>query len=157
MENFDKSFEELFWPNKPEESIKEFSNWIMGIAFANCAFLISESNRITDCHCNSHKALFIFILILAMLGALISGFNKFLILKRDIFLSIKQQIFKAILVDYKLNKIPQNEAINQWEALRKEFNSKFKKIEIIGLILNISILLTTASIIMTAIYILLTL
>lgn len=156
MIDFNKSFEEIVTPSKSEESLKQFSNWIVGISFATCSFLITESSNFIGKECHSNKTLYLLILVLSMLGAFISGLNKYLILSRDTKLSVKQDILKRITIDLQLEKIDIDSAKKEWDNNMKDWSSAFVSIQKIGTILNISLVLTAASILLSGLYILLT-
>jgi hypothetical protein len=154
MEEFDKAFEEFARPNKAEDALKEFSNWILGISFATCAFLITESKDLIGQYCNQHKLLFKFILIVSMLNALISGFNKYFILNRDAALSGKQDILKHIVIQLKLNKIGFDQAKADWDRNMQDWSREFSKMMIIVNVLKFSIISTLITILLTGFYIL---
>lgn len=156
MEDFDKTFENVVTPKKSEESLKEFSNWILGISVAVCAFLITESKELAELNCSSHKSLFVITLILAMLNAFISGFNKYLILKRDSVLSGRQDILKKILSQLKLEKIELQEAEKEWDINMAGWTKAFKIIPFILKVLNVSLILTVVTILLAGLYIILT-
>jgi hypothetical protein len=156
MTDFNKSFEEIVTPSKSKESLKQFSNWIIGISFAICSFLITESSNFIGKECHSNKTVYIIILILSMLGAFISGLNKYFILNRDTKLSVKQDILKRITIDLQLKKIDVDSAIKEWDKHMGDWTSAFVSIQKIGIILNISLVLTAASILLSGLYILLT-
>lgn len=155
MFDFNKSFEEIASPNKFEESIRQFSNWILGISIAVCSFLILESrDLIQDSTC--YSILVKILLSLSMACTLISGLTKYMLLNRDIKLSIKQDIFKRIIVDLRLKKISFEEAKIDWDNHMRDWTSVFSTIGLIGKVFNLSIALTTLTIIFTGIFILVT-
>ena len=156
MENFDDLFEELVSPKKAEEPLKEFSNWVLGISVGLCAFLISESNDLIGQSCRSHKTLYLIILILSMLNTIFCGFNKYLILKRESILSVKQAIFRKIMSRFNLKQIEFNKANEEWEIHMKIWRKEFVKITSIEFILNMTLLLTVVTILLTGFYIILT-
>lgn len=153
MEDFDKIFEEVVSPKNAEKSLKEFSNWVLGISVAVCAFLITESKELLGQYCSSHKALYQIILIIAMLNALISGLNKYLILKRDTGLSVRQDILKKIIIQLKLNQIELNEAKIDWDKNMKDWTGEFKRIIYIEYILKVSLIFTIVTILLAGFYI----
>lgn len=156
MENFDNLFEELVSPKKAEDPLKEFSNWILGISIGLCVFLISESSDLLVQFCKSFKSLYIVILILSMLNVFLCGLNKYLILKRESILSVKQAIFRKIMSRFTLKQIEFNEANADWEKHMEVWRIEFDKIRSIEYILNITLILTLITILLTGFYILLT-
>lgn len=156
MIDFNKSFEEFVSPNKAEESLRQFSNWIVGISFATWSFLITESDKFIGQECEANKPFYMIILAFSMLGAFISGLNKYFILNRDTKLSVKQDILKRVMIDLQLQKIDLNTAITEWDKHMNDWTSAFATIRVIGIVLNISLVLTAISVLLAALYILLT-
>jgi hypothetical protein len=156
MNDFNKSFEDIARPNKSEESLKQFSNWILGISFAVCSFLILESKDLLVQNCNIIRISLKVLLGLSMLSALISGITKYMILNRDVKLSVKQDILKRIMIDLQLNKVSLESAITDWDNHMKDWSAAFVTIGLIGKVFNISLGLTSITIILTGIFILVT-
>lgn len=154
--DFNKTFDEFVSPNKAEESLREFSNWIVGISFSICAFLITESDKFICQEYINNKPLYITILILSMFGAFISGLNKYFILNRDTKLSVTQDLLKRVMINYQLKKVSFETASSEWDKHMKDWTAAFSGIRIIGTILNFSLVLTALAVLLSGLYILLT-
>lgn len=155
MQDFDKIFEELTRPKNSELSIKEFSNWILGISIGLCAFIISQSKDLINLDKEAYKIFYIVILILSMLNSFISGFNKYLILKRDNILSVKQDMCKKIMDEFEKGKIDRRKADSDWNKTMENWLPEFRKIIAIRIILNITLILTVLTCLLIGLFIIL--
>ena len=155
MQDFNKIFEELTRPKNAELSLKEFSNWILGISIGLCAFIIAQSKDLINLDNRYFKSLYFIILILSMLNSFISGFNKYLILRRDSILSVKQDMCKKIMDELEKGKIDRKTADADWNRTMSDWLPEFRKIITIRYILNISLILTVFTSLLIGLYIIL--
>jgi hypothetical protein len=155
MADFDKIFEEIQHSDKAEKSLKEFSNWILGISTGICALLVFEIRDFYFESCAFLKLQYKIILIFSMANILLTGFNKYYILKRDVAMNIKYASLKKLLVFSEINKKKPEEIKEQWETKINEWATEHNKIKTIGRLLNITIFTTLATIVMIGVFILL--
>lgn len=153
MTNFDNIFEEIQYSGKAEKSLKEFSNWIFGISIGITALLIFQMKGFDLSKFCYSKLIYLIIVGYSMLNILLTGFNKYLILRRDTIMSIKYGNLKKLVVFSKINDKKQDEIKEDWSKVFNEWTTEFNKIKTIGQILNLTIITTSISILLSGVFI----
>lgn len=155
MKEFDIIYEKFRFSEATEKSIKDFSNWIFGISIGICTLLIIQIKGNFD-FTNYHyaKQFYKIILLLSMVNTLFTGYNKFLILKRDTLLNSNHWLLKNLFVTVKDGKKKSEDISNELDDIIKDLDVEQKKILKIGKFLYISIVSTLTIVILTGVYIL---
>ncbi len=153
MTNFDNIFEKFQYSDKAEKSLKEFSNWIFGISIGICTLLIFQMKGFDLSKYCFSKLIYLLIVIYSMLNILLTGFNKYLILKRDTIMSIKYGSLKKLVIFSKIHDKKLEEIQEEWNKIFTEWVEEFNKIKIIGHILNVSIITTLIAILFAGIFV----
>ena len=153
MTNFDNIFEEVQYSDKAEKSLKEFSNWIFGISIGICALLVFQMKGFDLSKYCFSKLIYLIIVIYSMLNILLTGYNKYLILKRDTIMSIKYGSLKKLVIFSKINNQKQEEIKEEWSKIFTEWSVEFNKIKTIGQILNVSIFTTMIALLFSGLFI----
>jgi hypothetical protein len=83
MEDFDKVFENIDFASKAEKSMKDFSNWLLGISIGLCGLMVSVIDNQPALISYYLKALSISVLIINMANVLLVGITKYKIVMRE--------------------------------------------------------------------------
>lgn len=159
MTDFDKKFDEIFdkfnFSLKAEKSTIEFSNWILGISVGISALLISQFSEFDFTIICFSKLLYKGILLFSMLNTFLTGYNKFIILKRNIVMNINLGLLKKTVILSSKDKSKTEETIKkEWDLLFDDWCLAYNKIKRIGDILRYSIITTLTTLILAGVYIL---
>jgi len=158
MEN-EKKFEEIFdeytFTKRAEDSLKSYSNWLLGISLGLAAALIS---LITD----ENKILWHFLipLILVFIGILINGFIKRKIFLREIRMNTlfgelkKIKIVREARTQAKLNTDDKSD-LDKWSDAFNKYTTESNKIAGIGKNLNWATYITFTNVLITGVVIVL--
>ncbi len=153
MTNFDNIFEEFQYSDKAEKSLKEFSNWILSISIGIGALLVTQIKEFDLPKYDFNKIIYLTILICSMLNILVTGYNKYMILKRDTIMSIKYGSLKKLMILSKINNKRPEEIKEEWNKIFAEWANEFNKIKRIGQILNISVVTILITILFIGVFI----
>ena len=153
MRNFDEIFEEYQYADKAEKSIKEFSNWILGISIGICTVLLFKMNEFDVAKITCGKFIYIQIVILSLISTLISGYTKYRIYNRDIGMSVLHGELKKLLIFSKINNRKEEDVKAEWTVIFDKWVKEFNKIKPVGKLVNISSILTFVTILLTGLYI----
>ncbi len=153
MANFDDIFDEFQYSNKAEKSLKEFSNWIFGISIGICALLVFQMKGFDLTKFCFSKLIYLVITIFSMLNVLLTGYNKYLILKRDTSMSILYGALKKLVIFSKRNDKKTEEIKEEWDRIFNDWAKEFNEIKKIGKILNWTIITTLISILSAGVFI----
>jgi hypothetical protein len=150
MEDFDTIFEKFQIAEKTETSIKEFSNWLLGISIGLCALMISLTDRLSISSASFTKPLFISILVFSMLNVFITGITKYLIFKRETKMMISRGVLKKIALFHQIQK---NSTFNrtEWDKHFTNWSTEYNKLSSITKLFNTSIIMNLATVIITGI------
>lgn len=88
-----------------------------------------------------------------MLNILVTGYNKYMILKRDAIMSIKYGSLKKLIIFSKRNNGRPEEIEEELNKILAEWAYEFNKIKRIGQILNISVVTTLIAILFIGVFI----
>jgi len=158
MEN-EKKFEEIFdeytFTKRADDSLKSYSNWLLGISLGLAAALIS---LIT----NENKILWHFLipLILVFIGILINGFIKRKIFLREIRMNTlfgelkKIKIVREARTQAKLNTDDKSD-LDKWSDAFNKYTTEINKIAGIGKNLNWATYITFTNVLITGVVIVL--
>jgi len=158
MEN-EKKFEEIFdeytFTKRAEDSLKNYSNWLLGISLGLAAALISLITNETEI-----LWYFLIPIILVFIGILINGFIKRKIFLREIRMNTlfgelkKIKILREARTQAKLNTNDKSD-YDKWNNSFNEYTSESNKIVEIGKNLNWATYLTFVNVLITGIVIVL--
>lgn len=145
---FDVIFDKFTVTERVEKSMKEFTNWLLGISIGLAAIL--QSNQYTDT-CPSILIIIIFTIIIG--GILLIGYTKYLIFNREIQINTKFGELKKLQIlniGKEINNSTKEKALEITENYYKESN----KLESIASFINVGTFLTALNIILTIVLIL---
>lgn len=135
-----------------EKSIKEFSNWIFGIAIGICSLLIIDINKTNTSTCFD-KYLFLILVGISFINCFIAGYVKYSIFIRHIRLSTKEGELMKIKFDYELHPENQNELNKKIDPIVNDWCNSYNSIKRIGWWMNIAIISTIATVLLSASYV----
>lgn len=153
MKDFDEIFEEYQYANKAEKSIKEFSNWILGISIAICTVLLFKMDEFNVSKITCGKLIYIQITILSLISTLIAGYCKYRIYLRDIGMSIHHEELKKLLIFSKIKDKKKEDVKSEWTVIYDKWVKEFNKLNPIGKLIKISSVLTFVTILIAGLYI----
>jgi|GEM_PF-2832802 len=151
MENFDQVFENIDFAGKAEKSMKDFSNWLLGISIGMCGLMISVIDNQTATTSNLYTALYISILIINMANVLLVSTTKYKIVMRETQMMIEYGSLKKISVH---SKDSQTDKV-EWDKHFKNWTTEYNKIATIGKLLSASIKTTLLTVIISGVSIIL--
>jgi hypothetical protein len=145
MGDIDQEFEKIDFASKTEKSIKDFTNWLLGISIGICGFIISVIDNQPTTISNYLKGLSILILTINLANVLLVGITKYKIVMREIQMMIEYGSLKKISVlhkDYQTDKA-------DWEKHFENWTNEYNKIILIGKLLSASIKTTLSTVIIS--------
>ena len=145
MEDFDKVFENIDFASKAEKSMKDFSNWLLGISIGLCGLMVSVIDNQPALISYYLKALSISVLIINMANVLLVGITKYKIVMRETQMMIEYGSLKKISVHPK-DKITDKV---EWDKHFKKWTTEYNKITTIGKLLSASIKTTLSTVIIS--------
>jgi hypothetical protein len=159
MTNVDDIFSRYYFSEKAETPLKGFSNWILGISFGICSLLIFKTKELNLSNPVILKTIYISIVVISMANLLLSGYVKYLLLKRDVSMGVIFSELKKIELFYNpdnTNQQKKKETEEKKDTLATSWASQFNKIGLIGKLFNVSLLTTLITTIATGILLLIT-
>jgi len=157
MNDVDKKFQDFEFSTKADKPISEFSNWIFGISAGMCALLIFQMKDFDIEKYTFLKMIYILLVIWSMINLMLTGYSKYLVFKRDIDMGVKYGTFKKSVVLLESYKETPNYDIEKINVMRifNEYLVEYNKIRKVGKYLNISILTSVITVLLTGVFILL--
>jgi hypothetical protein len=155
-QTFEEIFDEHTHTDRVEKSLKEYSNWLLGISLGLGAAIVSTPNNFKDC-------IFFYIVPLTFVftGILFNGHLKYLILNREIQLNTHFGHLKKVRIlreASKTKEIPIEDDVirmEQWNSIFQKYTAESNKLESIGNKLNWATYFTALNVVLTGIFILL--
>ncbi len=123
MENkrkFEDIFDDYTYTNRVDESLKNYSSWLLGISLGLAAILISLISSKTNAFWY-----FIISLILVFAGILLNGFIKYQIFNREILMNTQFGALKQI--EIKRKSRPQSDLSNNDTIDKEKWTIAFNK------------------------------
>jgi hypothetical protein len=145
---FETIMTDIQYADKAEKSLKEFNNWILGVSIGICALIITQLKTAGSGSCIM-QIIFKSILTVAMLNVLFVGINKYLLYVRDTKMNIAYGKMKKIFVFAEIRQTPKDDVKANFESIYSDWTNEFNKIETHGKLLNVSLITTAVSVILT--------
>ncbi len=129
--DYEKSLDSLKFSEKAEKSLKEFSNWILGISIGLCSLLLFKSIEF-DFNIYENASLYYkYLLIYSMITVIACGFSKFLILDRETKLNIGYGILqKHLFVDKK--HFTEEEFMIHWNQILDNWTKEHNRLKFVA-------------------------
>jgi hypothetical protein len=146
--NFDKIFDQFNITERVEKSMKEYTNWLLGISIGLVAIL--QSRAYTE---NCFSILSIIILIIITGGIFFIGYTKYLIFNREIQINTKFGELKKLHL-LNIGKEIDNSTKENAQKILENYYKESNKLESISRFINIGTFLTALNILLTVVFIL---
>ncbi|MET2985745.1 hypothetical protein [Aureibaculum conchae] len=139
--DYHKTLDNLRFSEGAEKSLKETSNWILGISVGLCSLLLFKS---TDFDLNKYDNATVFykvLLIFSIVTVFISGFSKFLILNRESKLNIGLGLLqRRLYVDKK--DFTEDEFFLHWNEILANWTKERNRLNFVAQFSNFASILT---------------
>lgn len=151
MVDYNKILDQINFAEKSEKSLKEFSNWIFGIAIAFCSLLIFQFKNFDFSTYMYAKYSYKGLVIYSMVALLLAGLIKYLILNRENKMNIYYgTLLKLIALQATKSK---EELKVEWDEAFQKWINEHNKIKLMAQGLNVAIVFTLLLVLFTGLFI----
>ena len=141
MNDIDEIIKKIEYASSAENSLKEFINWVLGIAIGISTLLITNFIELKfSCFVITH--LLKITIILALINTLYIGFVKYLFYVRETIINITHGEIKKLFLFAEINNKSKEDIEPELSGLLDKRANEFNKIESIGKLFNYSLIFT---------------
>jgi hypothetical protein len=150
--DYSKYLDRISFSEKAEKSLKEMSNWVLGISLGMCSLLLFKANEFDMSKYLNAINCYKIVVIFSLLTVFMTGLSKYLILRRESRLNIAYGMLLKLLYIQK-DILPIEEFKTNWNDTFVGWTNEHNKLNSTARILKISTFMSFISVVSAAIFI----